>query len=326
METATITPQTQQKVETRSIGPLMEVALDIAAHRIVMVNVAFIGRPGSDDWVLVDAGLQFSAPSILRAAAERFGPQSRPKAIILTHAHFDHVGALKTLAKTWDVPVYAHALELPYITGRSAYPPPDPTVGGGMMARLSPAYPRGPWNIGRRAQPLPADGSVPHMPGWRWVDASGHSPGQVAFFRDSDRALIAGDAFVTTKQESLMAVLAQTPEIHGPPAYYTTDWDAARQSVQILAALEPRLVATGHGKPLFGLAMLASLRNLARDFDRLAIPQTGRYVHHPAVTDARGVVSVPPAVPMPTRTLLLSLGAGFATGLALQSLFPRRRS
>ena len=123
-----------------------------------------------------------------------------------------------------------------------------------------------------------------------------------------------------------MAVLAQTPEIHGPPAYYTTDWDAARQSVRILAALEPRLVATGHGKPLFGLAMLASLRDLARDFDRLAVPESGRYVHQPAFTDARGVVSVPPAVPLPTRTLLLSLGAGCATGLALQSFFPRRRS
>jgi hypothetical protein len=121
-------------------------------------------------------------------------------------------------------------------------------------------------------------------------------------------------------------VLTQKPEIHGPPAYYTTDWEAARQSVQVLAALEPRLVATGHGKPLLGLAMLASLRNLARDFDRLAIPESGRYVHRPAVTDARGVVSVPPAVPLPTRTLLLSLGAGFAAGLVLQGLFPRRRS
>ena len=164
------------------------------------------------------------------------------------------------------------------------------------------------------------------MPGWEWIHTPGHTAGHVSLFRVSDGTLIAGDAFVTTKQESLMAVLAQTPEIHGPPAYYTTDWDAARESVQILAALEPRLVATGHGKPLLGLAMLASLRTLARDFDRLAIPESGRYVHQPAVTDARGVVSVPPAVPLPTSTLLLSLGAGFATGLALQSLFPRRRS
>src|SRR5687768_12961516 len=79
METQTITPTAQTRSETRSIGPLMEVAPDIAALRTVMVNVVFVGQPRSDDWVLIDAGLHFSALAILRAAAERFGPQSRPR-------------------------------------------------------------------------------------------------------------------------------------------------------------------------------------------------------------------------------------------------------
>ena len=323
MDTATITPQTQRKVETRSIGPLMEVAPDIAAHRIVMVNVAFVGQPGSDDWVLIDAGLHFSAPSILRAAASRFGPHSRPKAIILTHAHFDHVGALKTLAKTWDVPVYAHPLELPYITGRSAYPPPDPTVGGGMMARLSPAYPRGPWNIGRRAQPLPADGSVPHLPGWRWVDASGHSPGQVAFFRESDRALIAGDAFVTTKQESATAVATQRQEIHGPPMYYTIDWARARAAVRRLAALRPAMAVTGHGVPMIGERLERELQVLADHFDELAVPRYGRYVREPARWDENGIVSVPPPVKDPVTKVAATAVLGIAAFTVLNNLSKR---
>ncbi len=301
---------------------------ELAYLRTSIVNVFFYGPPGAGDrgWVLIDAGMYGSSRSIVDAAARRFGSGARPAAIVLTHGHFDHVGALPDLAEEWDVPVYAHELELPYLTGRSPYPPPDPTVGGGAMAALAFLYPRGPIDLGNRVRTLPGDGTVPEMPGWRWIHTPGHTAGHVSLFRDSDRTLIAGDAFVTTKQESLMAVLAQRPEIHGPPAYYTTDWDAARRSVESLAALEPRLVATGHGKPLFGLAMLAGLRNLARDFDRLAVPESGRYVHQPAVTDARGVVSVPPAVPLPTPTLLLTLGAGFATGLALQGLFPRRRS
>jgi glyoxylase-like metal-dependent hydrolase (beta-lactamase superfamily II) len=70
------------------------------------------------DWVLVDAGLPGSAGTIRRHAAEIFGSEARPAAIILTHGHFDHVGALLTLATEWDVPVYAHPLELPYLTGR----------------------------------------------------------------------------------------------------------------------------------------------------------------------------------------------------------------
>src|SRR3712207_7159986 len=49
---------------------------------------------------------------------------------------FDHVGVLETLAAEWDVPVVAHELEAPYLTGQASYPPPDPSVGGGLVARL----------------------------------------------------------------------------------------------------------------------------------------------------------------------------------------------
>ena len=46
------------------------------------------------------------------------------------------------------------------------------------------------------------------------IHCPGHTPGHVSFFRESDRTLIAGDAFVTTKQESTIAVLTQArPEL-----------------------------------------------------------------------------------------------------------------
>jgi glyoxylase-like metal-dependent hydrolase (beta-lactamase superfamily II) len=323
MDTDMITPEVQTRSQTRTLGPLMEVTHDIAAHRIVMVNVVFVGAPGASDWVLVDAGLPFSAPSILRAAAERYGPDSRPRAIILTHAHFDHVGALKTLAKTWDVPVYAHALEMPFVTGRSAYPPPDPTVGGGMMARLSPLYPRGPWNVGRRVQPLPGDGSVPHLPGWRWVPTPGHSPGQVALFREADRALIAGDAFVTTKQESATAVLTQRPELHGPPMYYTIDWMQAWESVRRLAELRPSVAVTGHGVPMMGAMLENGLAALAQHFDELAMPRDGRYVREPARWDETGITYVPPAVSDPVPKIAAAAVLGLGAFLVLNKLTKR---
>ena len=47
---------------------------------------------------------------------ERFGENNKPKAIVLTHGHFDHVGAVVDLVRKWDVPVYAHEAELPYLT------------------------------------------------------------------------------------------------------------------------------------------------------------------------------------------------------------------
>jgi glyoxylase-like metal-dependent hydrolase (beta-lactamase superfamily II) len=79
--------------------------------------------------------------------------------------------------------------------------------------------------------------------------------------------MIAGDAFCTTKPESFFdAAIAQPPELHGPPAYFTQDWGAASQSIQQLAELDPLVVAPGHGKPLVGDGVAGHLRRLAEQF------------------------------------------------------------
>jgi len=273
-----------------------ELTPDLARLRIAFVNVYFLGRPEGEAsrWILVDAGLAMGAAQILRVAAERFGDDTRPEAIVLTHGHFDHVGALEPLLAVWDVPVYAHTLELPFLTGRADYPPPDPTLGRGLMARLSPLFPERGINLGDRARPLPADGTVPGAPGWQWIHTPGHSPGHVSPFRHSDGALVAGDAVTTTRPESAFAVLTQRQELSGPPAYFTIDWRKAHRAVSALAALSPSLLAAGHGAPMRGPAPMASLTVLAREFDARARPRRGRYVQAPAVTDERGVVALPP--------------------------------
>lgn len=275
------------------------VAPGLAYLRDRIVNVAFIsstdGREGP--WVLVDSGLPGSASRILRAAELLYGPDATPAAIVLTHGHFDHVGSVRELVRRWNVPVYAHELELPYLTGRSSYPPPDPAVGGGAMATMSRFFPRKPINLGDSVMALPADGAIPVIGEWRWIHTPGHAPGHVSLFRDYDRALVAGDAFVTTKQESLSAVLTQRPEVHGPPRYYTMDWRAAASSVDELAALEPSVAVTGHGVAMRGERLERGLRDLAAHFAAKAVPSRGRYVRQPARADRTGVLFVPPAVP-----------------------------
>jgi glyoxylase-like metal-dependent hydrolase (beta-lactamase superfamily II) len=266
------------RADLESDGSVHELAADLAYQRLAIVNVVYVGAPGASqgEWVLIDAGITGSASSILDAVKRRFGGASRPTAIVMTHGHFDHVGALEKLAERWEVPIYAHPLELPYLDGRQAYSPPDPTVGGGLMAAISPLYPCGPIDVGRWLHALTADGSVPGMPGWQWIHTPGHTEGHVSFWRGSDKTLIAGDAFITTNQESAYAVAVQRTEIHGPPMYFTSDWQAARRSVERLAALDPELVVTGHGRALAGNEMRLALHRLADGFDQIAVPDHQR--------------------------------------------------
>lgn len=263
------------------IVPLDDIAPKLKGLRILFVNVFAIGTP-NDGWTLVDTGLYLSAGKIKHWAEGHFGKDTKPQAIILTHGHFDHVGAVKDLLNDWNVPVYAHTAELPYLTGHTKYPPPDPSVGGGLMAVMSPLYPRTSADLGGRVQPLPADGSVPTLPGWRYMHTPGHAPGHISLYREEDKVLLPGDAFCTTKQESFLAVAKQKPELHGPPAYYTPDWDSARISVEQLAKLCPKTIAPGHGLPMCGDEVADQLERLAINFDHFALPDHGKYVRRTA--------------------------------------------
>lgn len=265
------------------LAALDDIARGVKGLRILFVNVFTIASP-EGGWTLVDTGLYLSGGKIKDWTESLFGKNSRPNSIILTHGHFDHIGAVKELSAEWNVPVYAHAAELPYLTGAAKYPAPDPSVGGGLMAAMSPIYPRTSVNLSGKVQPLPVDGSVPGAPGWRWLHTPGHAPGHVSLFREEDRVLLAGDAFCTTKQESFLAVAKQTPELHGPPAYYTPDWEAARSSVQLLAGLRPRTIAPHHGLPICGDEVPDQLERLAMYFDQIAMPHHGKYVHRAGTT------------------------------------------
>ncbi|MDE5413450.1 MBL fold metallo-hydrolase [Alkalihalobacillus sp. MEB203] len=263
-------------------GQGLEILPDLYSYNVRIVNICLVGHRYADNFVLVDAGMPGSADEIIAATEERFGANSCPKAIFLTHGHFDHVGSIMELVKHWKVPVYAYPLELPFLTGKQSYPDPDPTVEGGMIAKMSSFFPNEPINLGKHVQPLPSNGTVPEMEGFCWVHTPGHTPGHVSYFRDEDGALIAGDAFVTVKQESLYAVLTQEKEISGPPRYFTPDWKSAWESVKKLEALKPSLAITGHGLPMIGEELSKNLKTLADDFGRIAVPDYGKYVgqHH----------------------------------------------
>ena len=287
---------------------MQEIAPNVAALPLSIENVYFVGAPGRP-WALVDAGTPGNAGRIQAAARARYGENARPEAILLTHGHTDHVGSAGPLSDLWNVPVYAHPLELPYITGRSKYPPKDPTVGGA-MAMISRVFPMNVVDLGDRVRPLPEGGVVPGLPDWEWHFTPGHSPGHVSFFRPEDGTLLVGDAFATVNLDSLPALLTKRPELCRPPAPFTCDWAAAAQSVRRLASLRPFTLGCGHGRPMSGPDIAPDLNRFADD---LTPPAHGRYAARPARTDENGIVSLPPPAPDPfpaqAAAVALALGA-----------------
>ncbi len=288
------------------------IAPEVGWLPISFVNVYFVGRPG-EAWALIDAGLPGSSSKIFEAAEARFGAGSRPQAIYLTHGHFDHCGAARRLAEKWDVPIYAHHMELPYMTGRSSYPPPDPTIGGA-IAFLSRFLPSGGCDLSERVQELP-EGELPGLEGWQWTATPGHSPGHVSFFRPSDRVLLAGDAFATMNMDSWTGLIGKKKELSRAGAPFNMDWEATRRSVRELTDFRPNVVGCGHGIPMDDGELPERLQSFARAFSP---PRHGRYVVAPARVDENGVLSLPPApfdpVPLATAGALLLAGIALGSG------------
>lgn len=193
------------------------------------INAYLIGN------VLVDTGV---APS-----ARRLAPIVRDngvEAIALTHAHGDHGGSARRLADEFGLPVWAGAADREATeTGRAVKKPPFDLPGLSVVAGLMGDF---------RGVPVArtlADGDE-LAAGFTVLDAPGHSPGHVAFWRAADRVLIAGDVFFN------MHLLTTAPGLRQPPGPFTVDPALNRASERRLAALSPAVAAFGHGPVLAG--------------------------------------------------------------------------
>jgi glyoxylase-like metal-dependent hydrolase (beta-lactamase superfamily II) len=290
---------------------------------VVFVNAYLVDIDPLDPsrgWFLVDTGLPgIGARLITRAAAARYGDGVGPRAIFLTHGHFDHAGSAHALAHFWDAPVYAHRLELPYLTGRSPYPPADPTVGGA-LAMMSRTFPSGPIDLRPHVTALDLPEATDVLGGWWVIPTPGHTPGHVSLYRKADGALLAGDALATMDQQSWVKTLTMPRELQCPPTPLTTDWPEAIASVRRLAELWPSAIAAGHGLPVAGDAAGA----LERFANQMTPPAYGRYVDAPVIADDTGVISLPPAPPDPVGIALrIAAAAGITTAILMAT---RRRA
>ena len=162
------------------------------------------------------------------------------------------------------------------------------------MSLISFIIPTKPINIRNNIREIDMYDGIPELPEWKVIYTPGHTPGHISLFLPLNTTLIAGDAFTTTQPESAFYVITYKKKISGPPRYITSDWIAAANSVRKLAALQPRIAATGHGAVMRGKELQTGLNLLANRFEQIAVPESGRYVHHAAVADESGVKYIPP--------------------------------
>ena len=204
-------------------------------------------------WTLVDAGWSGNDERTIAAAAESvFGSGTRPASMVLTHLHPDHSGATGRLAERWGQVAYVHPDELPLAAGyRPEYAIPldrwlMPLIRKlprSMQANIAAGA-----DLTAAVQAFDPQVGIPGLSDWEAIHSPGHTPGHLSLYRRSDGVLITGDAVVTVDLNSLVGVLTSRQGVFGPPHYSTWDWAAAQRSIATLAALEPRVLATGHGR------------------------------------------------------------------------------
>ena len=192
--------------------------------RLHFVN-AYLVRE-DDGFTLVDTTLGRGGDAILDAAAKAGAPIRR---IALTHGHGDHVGSLDELRRRLDREVVVSMPEL------------DARIHAGekvVEGKLPGSWPKLETRPDVLLEPGDRVGSL------EVVEAPGHTPGHVAFLDTRDRSLLVGDVFTTYRRPEVTSHFT----LPFPLAAMAT-WDKALdlESARSMRALEPSLLAAGHG-------------------------------------------------------------------------------
>ncbi len=183
---------------TRTVGPLAE-------------NAYLYWR--GNEGVLIDPG---DEPEAIEAALKAAG--FSPQAILLTHAHFDHLGAVAPLAQAHGLPVYLHQDDL------WLYQHADELARAYGLRVPKPPPPAGFLEEGETAFGL----QVLHLPG--------HSPGHLGFYDPEEGLLFSGDVLFRGSV--------------GRYDFPNSDREALWHSLKRLLALpEATRVLPGHGEP-----------------------------------------------------------------------------
>lgn len=189
----------------------------IAVQRLVVgelaVNCYVVENRDTKECLIVDPGAD--AERILRAVGDR-----KPVAVLLTHAHYDHIGAVDALCEHYGIPVYVHEKDAAKLA--------DP------IANVSSAFGA---PLTQRTQPALLGDSI-DMAGLmiEVLHTPGHSAGSVCYRLPDNAGLISGDTLFAHG--------------YGRTDFADGDFAALHQSLRVLFRLTPQMpLYPGHDVP-----------------------------------------------------------------------------
>ena len=181
--------------------------------------------------VLLDAGTRNSGKLILRELSGH-----DVKAHALTHVHPDHQGSSREICKELNIPLWCGKKdEFAMETGKWG---PEQIPNNWKTQFFIRLWAGPQYFVSRGLR----EGD--EVGGFTVIETPGHTPGHVAYWRESDRVLIAGDVLRNMNMFSTREQLSEAPEM------FTPDPARNRESARKLAALRPELICFGHGRPL----------------------------------------------------------------------------
>ena len=138
---------------------------------------AYIIEDENKNAIIIDPGDEFHK---LKTFVNHNG--LKPIAVLLTHAHFDHIGALDEVREEWHIPAYLHKNEKEWLA--------DPIKNGSAHFPLIKDL------VMRSAEHI-IDGPGPLNIGsfsFEVLETPGHSPGSISFYSSENNVVFSGDA------------------------------------------------------------------------------------------------------------------------------------